>query len=292
MYELTKINENDYYIDSPSRAGLVKVSENEVVLIDACNDKNAGKKIKKAIDTNGWTLKAIFVTHSHADHIGGLKYLVSETGCKVYAKGIERDFTEHTELEGAFLFGGYAPIELRSKFFLADGVEAEALTKEALPEGIEMIELKGHSFDMVGFLTKDGTFYAADSLSSKETLEKYGVGFIYSVKEYIETLDALKKIEAKLFVPSHAPVTDDISSLADYNKEVTLGICEKILDMCSEPICFEEILKKIFDSYSLCLSIEQYALVGSAVRSYLVYLRNENRIEALIENNFLLWKKI
>lgn len=44
MYELIRINENDYYIDAPTRVGIVKISENEVCLIDSGPDKDAGKK--------------------------------------------------------------------------------------------------------------------------------------------------------------------------------------------------------------------------------------------------------
>ena len=54
MYELIKINDNDYYIDCPAKIGIVKVGGNDVVLIDSGNDKDAGKKILKILDSNGW----------------------------------------------------------------------------------------------------------------------------------------------------------------------------------------------------------------------------------------------
>jgi len=292
MYELIQINENDYYIDSPSKAGIVKVSDTEVILIDAGNDRSAGKKIKKAIDGMGWTLSAIYITHSHADHIGGVKYLVEETGCKVYARKAERAFTEHTALEGAFLYGGYAPSDLKRKFLLAEETAAEYLTEENLHPYLSMRELCGHSFDMVGFLTKRGTFYIADALSSVQTLDKYGIGFIYDVREYLNTLKMLTETEAKTFVPSHAPITDDISELAEYNISKTAEICERITEICSEPLCFEEILKRIFDFYGLTMTFEQYALVGSAVRSYLSYLKEEGKISASFSGNMLIWTKV
>ena len=75
MYELIQAAENSYYIQSPAKIGLIKVSDTEVCLIDSGNDKDAGKKVLKVLNANGWTLKAIYNTHSHADHIGGNQYL-------------------------------------------------------------------------------------------------------------------------------------------------------------------------------------------------------------------------
>lgn len=44
MYELIQISDRSYYIQSPSKIGLVKLNEKEVCLIDSGNDKDAGRK--------------------------------------------------------------------------------------------------------------------------------------------------------------------------------------------------------------------------------------------------------
>lgn len=117
MYELIKVTDRTYYIESPAKIGLFKINDSEVCLIDSGSDKDAARKVRQILDANGWTLTAIYNTHSNADHIGGNKYLQLQTGCKIYAPDIERDFTCHPILEPAFLYGGYPHKDLRHKFF-------------------------------------------------------------------------------------------------------------------------------------------------------------------------------
>ena len=93
MYELTQVAGNSYYIQSPAKIGLIRLNDTDVCLIDSGNDKEAGRKVRQILDANGWHLTAIYNTHSNADHIGGNQYLQNQTGCKVYAPGIECDFT-------------------------------------------------------------------------------------------------------------------------------------------------------------------------------------------------------
>jgi NOL1/NOP2/fmu family ribosome biogenesis protein len=57
---------------------------------------------------------------------------------------------------------------------------------------------------MVGFRMPDGTVFLADCISSKETIDKYAITFLYDVKAYLETLDKVEQMEASMFVPSHA----------------------------------------------------------------------------------------
>lgn len=145
---------------------------------------------------------------------------------------------------------------------------------------------------MVGFRTPDDTVFLADCLSSKETLDKYQISFIYDVAEYLKTLETVKSMKAKMFVPAHAPATDDITELADVNTAKVHEIADKILSVCSEPICFENILQRLFSDYGLTMNFEQYVLVGSTVRSYLSWLKDGGKLSATFEDNMLLWNAV
>ena len=292
MYELIQITERSYYIESPSKIGLVRLNDMDVCLIDSGSDKDAGRKVRQILDARGWHLTAIYNTHSNADHIGGNQYLQGQTGCKIYAPGIDCAFTRNPILEPSFLFGGFPPKDLRHKFLMAQESGAEPLTKDALPEGFEIIPLPGHFFDMVGFRTPDDVVYLADCLSGIQTLEKYHIGFIYDVAAYLKTLEVVKSLTAGIFVPAHAEAAESIATLAQYNIDKVWEIAETILSFCKEPLCFEVLLQKLFTVYALKMNFEQYALVGSTVRSYLAWLKDTGKITVRFEQNLLLWEQV
>ena len=292
MYELIPVTENSYYVQSPAKIGLVKLGGAEVCLIDSGNDKDAGRKVRQILDAQGWKLTAIYNTHSNADHIGGNKYLQVQTGCRIYAPGIEQAFTQYPVLEPSFLYGGYPCKDLRHKFLMAQGSGAEPLTPGVLPEGFEIIPLPGHFFDMVGYRTPDGVVYLADCLSSRETLDKYQIGFIYDVAAYLDTLEKVKTLTARMFVPAHAPAAEEIADLAQYNIDKVWEIAGRILELCGEPLCFETILQRLFAAYQLTMDFQQYVLVGSTVRSYLSWLKDTGKLSAAFEDNLLLWRRV
>ena len=290
MYELIQVLNNTYYVNCPAKIGLYLDGDKGVYLIDSGNDKEAGRKVRQILDKNGWALRAILCTHSHADHIGGCKYLQAQTGCKVYAPGIERDFTRHTLLEPALLYGGFPPKALRHKFLMAQESDADELASAELPEGFEIIPLPGHCFEMVGFRTPDNVVFLADCLSSRATLEKYRIGFIYDVQAYLDTLEKVKALSGAFFVPAHAEACEDVSELAQYNIDTVNEIAGRIKSICTQPVNFEALLQRLFDEYALELSFEQYALVGSTVKSYLAWLMDKGQLKATCENNMLLWE--
>lgn len=292
MYELIQVAPHTYYIQSPAKIGVVETSDGHVVLIDSGNDKEAGRKVRQHLDRQGWTLDAIYNTHSNADHIGGNAYLAKQTGCALYAPGIEAAFTQHPILEPALLYGGYPMKALRHKFLLAQESDAQPLTPEHLPVGFELIPLPGHFFDMIGLRTPDDVVFLADCLSSQATLDKYQISYVYDVAAYLDTLERVKEMHAALFVPAHADATEDIAPLAQYNIDKVNEIAGHILDFCAAPHTFEEVLQHLFTSYDLAMTFEQYALVGSTVRNYLSWLLDSERLSATFTDNRLLWQRV
>lgn len=292
MYELIQVAPHTYYIQSPAKIGVVETSDGHVVLIDSGNDKEAGRKVRQHLDRQGWTLDAIYNTHSNADHIGGNAYLAKQTGCALYAPGIEAAFTQHPILEPALLYGGYPMKELRHKFLLAQESDAQPLMPEHLPAGFELIPLPGHFFDMVGLRTPDDVVFLADCLSGQATLDKYQISYVYDVAAYLDTLERVKEMQAALFVPAHAEATDNIAPLAQYNIDKVNEIASHILDFCAAPHTFEDVLQHLFSSYDLAMTFEQYALVGSTVRNYLSWLLDSERLSATFADNRLLWQRV
>ena len=291
-YELIQVSEHDYYFDCPAKIGLVRISDREVVLIDSGSDKDAGKKVYRQLENMGWSLKAIFNTHSHADHIGGNHFLQEKTGCNIYAKGLECVYSNHPVLEPIGLYGGLPFKELRHKFLMAQQSNVLPLDNSVLPKGMRLLDLPGHSFEMAGFLTLDGTAYIADSVSSEETLLKYGIGYLWDIDAALKTLDSLLTLDAARFVPSHAPAAEDIENLVKLNIEKLNELKESILRLCASPISFETLLKKLFQQYGMTMNAQQYALIGSTVRSCLSSFSAQGIVSFSFCENEMLWQVI
>lgn len=286
MYELVSVSDNCHYFSCPSKIGMYTIGK-DAYLIDSGNNRDAAKKILKTVDSMGLSVRAVLVTHSHADHIGGCAFIQEKTGCRIYSKGIENAFTRFPILEPSFLYGGFPPEELRHKFLLAQPSHAEEFI---LPDGIETLDLAGHSFDMLGYKMPDGTVYLGDVLSSPETLEKYPLAFMWDIGAQLETLEKISTIDGRVFILSHAETTDDISELISINKASIHKNCELILSLCKDAVSFENLLASLFRTLSMEMTFEQNALCSSTLRSYVTYLKNTDKLDCEICDNRIVIK--
>ena len=292
MFELTSLGNGEYYVKCAAQFGVIGTGDGEVCLIDSGPDAGAGEKLGAVLEEKGWRLRAVYLSHGHADHAGGCRRLQEHTGCAVYAAGAEQVFASRPVLDPAFLYGGDPPPEIRTPMLMPEPSRVLPLTEQSLPEGWSAVPLPGHTYDMVGYRTPGGAVFLADCLSSRQTLEAHPFTFLTDVAAYLGTLRAVRETEASVFVPAHAPVCEDIRELAELNERHVLRLGELIRDLCAEPAVSEDILKRLFDALGLTLNWFDHALSASTLRSFLTWLKNEGQVEALFEDNRLLWKKI
>ena len=292
MFELVKVTDCCYYIESPSKVGIYKRNDTDVYLIDSGSDKNSAKKTLKICSEQGWIIKGIINTHAHADHIGGNAYIQEKTGCDIFCSTIDRPFIEHPIINPLHIYGGYIPQEMEHKFFLAKESVTKDISSTDFPSELKTYDISGHSLGMIAIVTPDNVAFVGDIVSSEEIIKKYGITYLLDIKKHLESLTFVENMSADKFIMSHVETVNDIKPLIKLNRDKLYEICDMILAMLKEPLTFEVLLQKLFYHYELKMSIRQHSLVGSTVRSYLSYLKNEGKVDVIIDDNLILWKTV
>ena len=291
MYELVQVGENTYYIDCPAKMGIY-VDGGEAVMIDSGSSKDAAKKAKRILDEKGWKLKAIAITHYHADHTGGARYLQEQFGCKAYADGVSVAVGRFPYLEPYMLYGGRPFKGIEGKALMAPEYDVLPVSDPSFPSCLEPIPVPGHCAGMVAYRTPDDAVFLADCITRQDIIEKYGFIAMDDPGLAIETLMAVADMKARMFIPAHAPATDDIRPLALYNIETIGRNVEAVKDLCREPAGFDELLARLFRRYGMTMTLEQNVIVGSTLRSYLSWLIEQGSVETVISDDVLMWKTV
>lgn len=292
MYELVKVSEKCYFIESPSKVGIYCQNEHDVYLIDSGSDVSSAKRTLKICEEQNWNIKGIINTHAHADHIGGNAYIQKKTGCDIFCSTIDIPFIKHPIINPLHIYGGYIPKEMEHKFFLAEESSPKDISNEDFPSELKVYDISGHSLGMIAIVTPDCTAFVGDIVSSEFIINKYGITYLLNIEKHLESLKFVENLDAKKFVMSHVDTVDDIRELIKFNRDKIYEIKDKILELLKTPMTFEQLLRELFYHYNLMMNIRQHSLVGSTVRSYLTWLKENNELEVLVQDNMLLYKTI
>lgn len=293
MPELIQINEDVYYLTDLLNHGIIRVGDGESVVIDTGIGDDEAKMILAALDTKDLALTAIINTHSHADHYGGNNYLVKETGCRVYAPPLEAAIMTNPTLESFYLFGASAPRELRQPFMQAKVSPVDVLLEGpsvTIEEKIfNLVPLKGHSPNQMGVLVDDICF-CGDSVFSPGAWRKLILVYAVDIGEMIKSIEILKKVPAKSFVPSHVEPMGDIEELANMNLAKIQALIDDILHITRIPAETTTILWEIGKKRGLAIhTLQQYYLCLDTLKAYLSYLLEEDLITYEFDANRLMW---
>lgn len=286
--ELKQIGSKTFCIEHDTNIGIHFTDDGRMYLIDT-GSKGDGEKIDEILSREGWVPSCIINTHTHIDHIGGNEFLMRKYGIPAYCTDYDMAFAHYSELEAAYMNGGYPAEKLRTIFAHPGMIGFRSIEKET-PDGIDWTYLPGHSFGMIGIRTSDDIWFLGDSYLSRSFLKQYTFGFIYNVEAYIDTLKKLKDFKGSLFVPSHGIIESDIVPTLEQNLRSVAEMCSMICETCREYRGQDEILQQMYERLRMHARPAQHALLSSTVKSYLTYLQDRNKLECRFVDNIMKWR--
>lgn len=274
MFELTKIKGNTYNFDSYTNIGLFINKKDQVILIDSGDHKRTVRTFNKILEEKNLRPDYIISTHCHVDHISGNRFFQEKYGTKILCSDKERMFIKYTEIEPDIMYNGYSVNKKLNPNYQGEPSDPEVFSEKNLPEGIEIIPLPGHAWQMIGVKTEDNVVFLADSIMSEETWEEHKLPFFNDVNSSIETLGKVKSLEGDIFIASHAKPVTDIKELADLNICKLNERKQLLYELCNGNSADE-----IFVLYMKALGVD---VQGNRYQSYYTMLRHY--LQALIED--------
>ena len=291
--EIGKIKGNSYFLKSFTNIGLF-IKDDIVTLIDSGLDDDAAKEIDDTLLRSNLKVNNIILTHAHSDHMGGANYFQQKYNCNVLTTLADTAIANLSIMNTSLIYGGI-PINLaKGKMLYSKSCNAHLLTDKTTPSGIKIIDLRGHSINMIGVLTEDNVFYIADSLVSKKTINKFPLTYILDIENYFISMDKLLTVGAEYFVPSHAEIqdTESIKELIELNKDAVKQNIIDILYVLSEPLEIDDIVYNYCLAKGYTMKTSQFFVATSTIKNYLAYLDKIEKVQAFIVDNRLFFKRI
>ncbi len=292
---LKKIKGNTYYVKGPVNAGIYLYDSSRCVVIDTGLDDDAGRKILKATEQEGWTIDTIINTHAHADHFGGNSFLVRRTGARVVASGIEGAIIRHPYLEPFYLYSAHPMESLRNKFLMGKESPVDGCLDtgemDLGGEKLDIVDLKGHSPGQIGVATPDNVLFTADAYFSSSIIQKYRLPYFTNIRDTVNTLDSLGEMHYEYYLPCHGDCATDISEEIEMNLKAIYHTMDLIGIIASGAVSREQVVSAIVREYNIKLHPGQYYLTLSSVSAYLSYMTDEGMLESILDDNLLKWRK-
>lgn len=175
--------------------------QGDCIVIDPAD---RGEYIYETLKANGFTVKAILLTHGHFDHIWGCAKLRQLTSAPVYALDAEQDVMESSELNSSAAVGRAVTLKVNNYVKDMDVLEIEGFR-------IQVLATPGHTHGSCCYYFIDDKM-----LISGDTLFQGSIG-----RSDLPTgngAELIRSIENKL-----SPLDDDVVVYPGHGDKTTIG---------------------------------------------------------------------
>ena len=289
-----RLSDRVYALTGAVNSAIVAGDGGRAVVVDTGQDSDHGRRVRRALEDLGLTLAAVVNTHSHADHFGGNDYLVRQyPEAVVHAPTIEASVIRSPYLEPVYLFhGAKPPPEMTTKWLQAKPspvhVEVEAGPLEVAGLRLELLDVRGHAHRMLAVLVDD-VLIASDAVFGPATLARYPLPFGQDVGAQKAAFDVVAASGARVLLPGHGEVTEDLPGIAAANRASVARAEEAVLAAC-DGATTEEVLARVGTELGLVMDdLPRYHLNLCTVSAYLSHLREAGRVAASLGAGRLTW---
>ncbi|WP_221563922.1 MBL fold metallo-hydrolase [Alkalihalobacillus sp. TS-13] len=289
--DLIQINHKCYYFQGPVNVGYINQGDFGV-LIDTGIDKQVMKHIIRKLDEKSLPLTHLFITHAHADHYGGAKFLQTQKTILTYAPQIEEAILRNPVFEPMYLLQGNRPLdEMRNKFLEAPPIEIDHIVSEGLllfgSIKVELVALPGHSINQLG-VKVGNILYAADGYFGSEQLTKHKIPFIIDADATLATIEKLLSMSGVGMVPGHGTYEENPAKtlIENYDHHVSIvTTMYETLHQFKDGCNFETFMKEMCRNWEVTLpSLSVWSLYRTALYAYLIKGIEDKRISYIIKD--------
>lgn len=211
-----------YYIDNAIMGTCFLVKGKQAVLFDPGMAYYAHDVIKKTKELlNGQSLDAVFLTHSHYDHVAAVPYIrqewpdikvyAAEYACRIFEKPKAKKMMYHMSVEAALGAGYEWQEEYRDALLYADVALHDGDIIRIGEMSIQAIETIGHTQCSMSFLINDDIMISSETIGLEGDYEGgYVPAFLISYKEAVKSLQRTKAANPKkMYMPHRGLVEPD-----------------------------------------------------------------------------------
>ncbi len=228
--------------------------------------KESFEYLQKNIDLN--RLKYVLVTHSHADHSGGIQFLARNSNADIFIpkKDILKDRMFDSiapHFEDVFVELGFPKETVSYMFsvllrFRKDSPVPEnvkAVEESVLPQGVEFVPFPGHSIsDFVYIVDKryalsgdfllNGIFQTPLIEIDTQTMKPFN-----NYEAYCNSISNIDKISKLIILPSHLHIDSVMETVAFYVEKM-LKRSEFVLNCLKQSCSVFDTVSKLTDPFS------------------------------------------
>jgi glyoxylase-like metal-dependent hydrolase (beta-lactamase superfamily II) len=296
--ELVELAEGCAYLPGGVNVGVVWGPGGDAVAVDSGPDRDAGRRLLRAVQARSLRLRAVVVTHAHADHYGGNDSLCRQLpDLEVWAPVFEEAVLRYPYLEPFSLYGARPPEALQTKWLLARPSPVHHVYDTADGE-LEVVGLRLRVHRADGHAVRQAAVgcgpvcYTADAFFGPEVLEKYEVPFTHEVSGQLQTLDRIQDWPYEWFVPGHGnPVSrGELARVVEANRKAVRASTERVRGAVGRGATSDEVVHRVAATLkSPPDNPATYFLLRATILAHLAYLLEAGEVRWTVESGTLRW---